>query len=373
MKYTQAELVDIGVQMTEAAGELPRCADFGEDSPAWRTIYQAFGSLPSYHQAINVKRGESHKAEALVTAGLKLVLEKGRQIVKSDLPSGILTEDAVIETFGSWTDFSEEISPKMPEVKTRRHLVPPEQLLSIVNGHAVNSEASMAVKKVTEKDFGVWASAGIFPRGFRSGRKGMYSLTLAPLAKRIRFLLDKGLSLAEVKEFMKIDGGYRNLTDAACKEHGTSLGFKVMNGAKCLCGSHGKAKKLNRKKISVAAAVDEINKKIRNPHFHVTIRDMRRWTYDDGAAMNQKLVPDRLKVPGERAYLVGIVDFVVRIRELQSYNRKVEEIREILESEYRTGNCRALCHDCGEVLPGYTEGHAVCNGCASSVVYKSRA
>ena len=108
--------------------------------------------------------------------------------------------------------------------------------------------------------------------------------------------------------------------------------------------------------------------------------DLRNWSWDGHSTMkangriydygNRQLIPESLKIKGTNEYKPEIIQFLIRLRELQCHNLNIKEIKEIIDIEQKSRRTVALCRDCGQIFDYFVEkAESVCMKCIEDVVY----
>lgn len=222
--YTQEELVKHGLELTKKLGRLPSVADFGGDNPAWMTMFNRFGgSLDNLHDAIRMIR---RRKDALVKAGIILSLKLKRTIQADDWQSKNFDQKTcfrdidlqhVIAEFGDWDRFTQQVY-RLPTIKLRESLERLDDILRLLSEKI----------HITENEIRTLArQKQLIPNAVR-GTSGFALLPagVVDLILRIKELQEVGLSDREIKNFMKLCNGYKNLHAVRCSQCQEELGFK---------------------------------------------------------------------------------------------------------------------------------------------------
>lgn len=388
---TAHDLVETGVLLHNELDGPVTTSDVQSGKLRWGQIYDLFGSLKRFNLAVQLALGGEARRQAMVVSGIRAVIEKGRDVSSVDFVDFTgFNEKDIVQTFGSWARYHEEICPDLPQTKIYENLITMEEFVNRINGILTRN-----ISEVTEREIRLWAVSGgpeIIPRARTAGRVGMYSSTLIPLACRIKVLHALGFTLNEIHKYLVVFGKYKPMEAAVCSVcHVVANSFTVTSNTSCVCSScetgHSDAEYGRMKVLTYNEVIAACAKVYPSKPLAISTRDLREWTYStlqvevpgkNGRVYiygQRKLIPDAMKIEGKRAYYENVVPLLIRIRELQLHNLNLEDIRNITNTERKTGKRIVLCRDCGKNLNllSNTNIEAVCNECHEKVVYNHMA
>lgn len=308
----------------------------------------------------------------------RLLLEGYDLIAKLGRPLKTFKLQEVEKTFGSWEEYAKQTCPYFPKVNLYKNLVAVDQMISTANSSLENN-----IPKIIDKDVLSWTNNGLVPKMRKAGRERVASLSLAPLFAKIKILADIGLQIPEIKNLMFIFGRYKNLQKILCSKCNSTLeGFSLTNDkALCVRCTLAASYPNHDSFIAVFDVLKLLKEVLPKKPLAISYRDLWVWSHEqdciikakNGKVYNygsQKLIPDYF-IGKSLEFRKEIIGFLVRLRELQSHNLSLPDLKKAIDREHSTGQQIALCRDCGKLFD-YTileEQNIVCEQCATEVVY----